>query len=94
MRRPSAIVLLLLAVLALFASCGSGDDDPSASTTTTAAQSSVGAFEPPPPPARPTCELLSREEVGRVLGNPVKPGSGTGRDCLWARTWTGGPAPT
>lgn len=90
MRRSCAIILLLLAVLALFGSCGSGDEDSSASTTTTAAQSSVGAFEAPPPPARPTCELLSREEVGRVLGNPVKPGSGTGRDCLWGTDVDGG----
>ena len=79
--------------LALLAACGSDGDDDASSTTTTALRPTGGTVAAPAP-SRPACELLSREEVSKAVGNPVRPGTGSGRDCLWGTDVDGGTSPS
>ncbi|MDQ3980972.1 MAG: hypothetical protein M3314_15735, partial [Actinomycetota bacterium] len=42
---------------------------------------------PPPTPApgsvQQACDALTREEVANVVGNPVRPANGSGKNCFW-----------
>jgi hypothetical protein len=58
-----------------------------AATTTPAIGSSAHTS---PGPIRPACQLVSREEVASVVGNPVTAGTGQGRNCSWGTDVDGG----
>lgn len=87
--------LLTLAAVAVVAAlapaCGSDGEDDAApddtSTTRPPAEAVAGII---PVPTRPTCQLLTRQEVAQVLGNPVQQGSGVERDCFWGTEVDGG----
>ncbi len=88
---PLGRLLALLAVAVLLAACGSddSDDEPGAAAPTTGVpQAQAGAASPGP--AKPTCELLSRDEVAQALGNPVTAGVPAGKDCSWGTDVDGG----
>ncbi len=76
-------------VAAVAGACGSDSDEGGAPSTTRPAERAAGGASAPGP-AKPTCELLSRDEVARTLGNPVAAGVPAGRDCLWRTDVDGG----
>jgi len=93
MTRLTRVVLVSI-VVALVAGCGS-DSDKTAPTATTAPDSDVAAgaaaaAAAPAPPVKPTCELLSREDVAQALGNPVQAGVAAAKDCFWGTEVDGG----
>ncbi len=89
MRRSSRFAAVLVVAMVALA-CGSDSDEPAAapSPTTGVPQAQAGAAAPGA--AKPTCELLSRDEVAEVLGNPVTAGVPAGKDCAWATDVDGG----
>ncbi|MCA1676182.1 MAG: DUF3558 family protein [Actinobacteria bacterium] len=87
-------MVLVSIVMALVAGCGS-DSDETAPTPTTAAGADVAtgaaaAAAAPAPPVKPTCELLSREDVAQALGNQVQAGVAAAKDCFWGTEVDGG----
>lgn len=88
MRRLSRFAAVVV-VAAVAVACGSDSDEPAApSPTTDVPQAAAGAASPGA--AKPTCELLSREEVAEALGNPVAAGVPAGKDCAWGTDVDGG----
>ncbi len=94
MTRLGRSVMVLLAVAMLAGACGSDSDSDSDSeagtgaTTTGVPQAQAGAASPAA--AKPTCELLSRDEVAQTVGNPVSAGVPAGKDCSWTTDVDGG----
>jgi hypothetical protein len=89
------LAVAAVAVLAAVApACGSDGDDDAAPETTTTTRSPTEAAEAVagtiPVPTRPTCQLLTRQEVAGVLGNAVHQGTGVERDCFWGTEVDGG----
>ena len=94
MTRLTRVVLLSI-VVALVAGCGSDSDSDESAPTPTTADSDVSAgaaaaAAEPAPPVKPTCELLSREDVAQALGNQVLPGVAAANDCFWGTEVDGG----
>ncbi len=88
MKRPGHVAaILMVAVLAV--ACGSDSDESTGAATSRPPQTGLGA--PGDAPAvKPTCELLTRDEVAQVLGNAVSAGVPAGRDCAWGTDVDGG----
>jgi hypothetical protein len=87
MRRMARLATLLV-VATMAVGCGSDDDEASTPTTGSPAVTAAGAAAPGP--ETPPCELLSREEVAQILGNPVAAGVPAGKDCFWGTDVDGG----
>jgi len=96
-------LLRIVAVVIAFGvvpACGSGGGAPAFIARRD--QPGVGApkegksTEPtrPPGPIRPACELVSRDEVAALLGNPVNAGVGQGSNCFWGTAVDGGTGAT
>lgn len=88
-----AHLALVLMVAAVVAGCSDSDEEGSTATSARADDVSAGAAAAaagPSPQVKPTCELLSREDVGQALGNPVQPGVAAGKDCFWGTEVDGG----
>jgi hypothetical protein len=83
----TGFVLLVMAVLG--AACGSGGDAaltrgvPGPAVTKPPPTAPGTPSAPPVGPGAAACEILSREEVGATVGNPVRPGTGAGKFCSW-----------
>jgi len=88
MRRVARLAALLVVAMVAVA-CGSGDED-EASTPTTGSPEVTAAGAAAPGPEKPPCELLTREEVAQILGNPVTAGVPAGKDCFWGTDVDGG----
>ena len=89
-RRPAlAAVLAMLVSAVVLAGCGSGGAGQavlSGQPGTTAAGG--GAVSTLPPSGggnlgKPACELLTTDEVGKLVGNAVRPAATAGRACFW-----------
>lgn len=85
LRRTAAT--LMVAVVAV--ACGSDSDESSGASTTRPPQTGLGAAGDAPA-GKPTCELLTRDEVAQALGNPVSAGVPAGKDCAWGTDVDGG----
>lgn len=94
-------LLRLVAVIALavLSACGSsastsrssaGGNRPADSAPTPGKSSDSGT----PGPLRPACQLVTRDEVGATVGNPVGAGVGQGSNCSWSTTVDGGTSTT
>ena len=82
-------VSALLMVATLTVACGAdSEEEPAVPSSTAVPQAAAGAAAPGA--AKPTCELLSRDEVAQALGNPVGAGVPAGKDCSWATEVDGG----
>jgi len=85
---------LALLVVALLAACGSDSDEAGGTSTTALAkevtEGAAAAAAAPSPPVKPTCELLSRDDVAQALGNKVQAGVPAGKDCFWGTEVDGG----
>ncbi len=84
---------LALLIAALVAGCGSDSDDAGGPVTTLAkdvTEGAAAAATAPSLPVKPTCELLSRDDVAKALGNPVVAGVAAGKDCFWGTEVDGG----
>ena len=87
------LALLALLVAALVGGCGSDSDDAKETGTTLArdvTEGAAAAAAAPSPPVKPTCELLSRDDVAKALGNRVMAGVAAGKDCFWGTDVDGG----
>lgn len=84
---------LALLIAALVAGCGSDSDDAGGTGTTLprdVTEGAAAAAAAPTLPVKPTCELLSRDDVAQALGNPVAAGVAAGKDCFWGTDADGG----
>lgn len=79
----------LLVVAVVTVACGSDSDEAGGTSTTRPAQTAASGGVAPGP-ARPTCELLSRDDVAKALGNAVAAGVPAGKDCFWGTDVDGG----
>ena len=89
MLKPGRIAAAVL-VVSLLAACGSGGDDEADLTVGAPAGAGVttvpgGTPIPTPAPGsvQVACDALTREEVGSVVGNPVRAADGSGKNCFW-----------
>ncbi|MDQ4097502.1 MAG: hypothetical protein M3144_06505, partial [Actinomycetota bacterium] len=81
---------VLFAALPLFA-CGERGDAvistglPGEGPRPTVGPVTTAVVQGPPPsaPATPVCQMLSPGDVGGVLGNAVRAGTGEGKFCFW-----------
>jgi len=88
MRRLVRVAAVLVVATTMVA-CGSDSEEPTAAPSTTdVPQAAAGAAAPGA--SKPTCELLTRDEVAEALGNPVSAGVPAGKDCAWATDVDGG----
>jgi hypothetical protein len=92
--RRIARVGMVVAVAVLMAGCGSKNET-SSSTTSAAGRSGGGGTASTLAPGKPACELLSRDDVAKALGNPVgDPAPGNREDCSWGTDVDGGTSVT
>ncbi len=86
----------MITVASLAVACGAQGDaaftrGPGQTTTPTTAGPTVPkGRELPAGEPKPACGLFSDGEMGDLLGNPVRAGTGEGRNCLWATAVDGG----
>ena len=86
-----AVVLVVVLVGALVGACGGSKKESSTAPTTTASSPSTGGAYASRAPAKPVCELLSRDDIAKAVGNPVRdPQPGAPGECTWGTDVDGG----
>ena len=90
MRRNGLPVLVVLAV-ALLGACGGSKKEGSPAVTTAGPTPSIGGAYATRALARPMCDLLTRDDVAKAVGNPVgAPQQGAPGECTWGTDVDGG----
>lgn len=88
--RLAARTVTAIVTVAVLAACGSGGDASLTSGVPGGAPASGGTAAPAgsggsaaPLNPKPTCQLLTPDDVGRAVGNPVRAPTGEGKFCFW-----------
>ncbi|MGI9022401.1 MAG: hypothetical protein ACR2HV_04065 [Acidimicrobiales bacterium] len=83
-----------LGIAVLLAACGGSDDETTSPGTTAAPGGGVSGADSTNatvPLSKPACDFLSQDDVGRLLGNPVKAAQqGAVTNCTWGTDVDGG----
>jgi hypothetical protein len=88
--RSVARIGVVVAIAVLVAACSSKKET-SSSTTSPAGGSGGGGAVSTLAPGKPACDLLSRDDIAKALGNPVgDPAPGGPSDCAWGTDVDGG----